>query len=183
MSEKTRMLAGALYDAGDPELVAERRRARTLCDRLGELAAGDVDGCHRLLAELLGSASNAVIQAPFHCDYGYNISLGANAYFNVGCVILDVMPVVIGANVLFGPGVHVYAASHPLSAAERRSGRELGEPVTIGDDVWLGGRVVVCPGVRIGSGSVIGAGSVVSRDIPPGVLAAGNPCRIVRTLA
>lgn len=183
MSEKTRMLTGALYDAGDPHLVAERRRARALCDRLATLAAGDIDGRRQVLAELLGAATDAVIQAPFHCDYGYNISLGANAYFNVGCVILDVMPVVIGANALFGPGVHVYAASHPLSAAERRSGRELGEPVTIGDDVWLGGRVIVCPGVRIGSGSVIGAGSVVTRDIPPGVLAAGNPCRVVRPIA
>ena len=177
------MLTGALYDASDPELAAERRRARALCDRLGTLAAGDVAGRRQVLAELLGAATDAVIHAPFHCDYGYNISFGADAYLNVGCVILDVMPVVIGANALFGPGVHVYAASHPLSAADRRSGRELGEPVTIGDDVWLGGRVVVCPGVRIGSGSVIGAGSVVTRDVPPGVLAAGNPCRVVRPIA
>jgi maltose O-acetyltransferase len=181
-SEKEKMLAGELYFSNDPELVAERERARAVCHEFNALASSDASRRQALLASLLGYETDAFVTAPFHCDYGYNITLGANAYFNFNCVILDVMPVGIGRNTLFGPGVHVYAASHPMSAIERQAGLEFGKPVSIGDDVWVGGGAIVCPGVTIGSGAVIGAGSVVTRDIPPGVFAAGNPCRVIRTL-
>lgn len=180
-SEKEKMLAGELYNGFDPELVAERIRARELCQALGALsprapAAARSD----LLARLFGATTNVYITAPFFCDYGSNIQLGDNVYFNFNCVVLDVAKVIIGSNTLFGPAVQVYTATHPMNAEERRSGLEFAKPVNIGSDVWLGGGAIVCPGVTIGDGSVIGAGSVVVRDVPAGVFAAGNPCRVVR---
>ena len=177
------MLAGELYDASNPELACERRDARMLCRGLNELdPAEPSERRNALLVSLFGRATDAWITPPFFCDYGYNIKLGANAYFNFNCVILDVMPVSIGDNVLFGPGAHIYTASHPMSATDRRLGLELGAAVAIGDDVWIGGGVMICPGVSIGSGAVIGAGSVVTRNIPGGVFAAGNPCRVIRSV-
>jgi maltose O-acetyltransferase len=124
-----------------------------------------------------------VIEPPFQCEYGCNISLGEQVFFNFNCVVLDVAPVRIGARVLIGPGVQIYTATHPLSAEQRKAGLEAGRRIDIGDDVWIGGGAILCPGVRIGSGSVIGAGSVVTRDLPHGVLAAGNPCRVIREIA
>jgi maltose O-acetyltransferase len=176
------MLAGELYDAADPQLNADRLRARTLCHALNALDPSATGRHRELLRQLFGKDTGAVVTPPFFCDYGQHIELGTNVYFNVNCVVLDVVRVTIGANVLFGPGVQVYTASHPMRAAERRAGREFGRPVSIGNDVWLGGGVVVCPGVSIGAGCVIGAGSVVTRDIPAGVFAAGNPCRVVRRI-
>ena len=162
--ERDKMLAGALYDPYDAQLVAERRRAR-------------------LLAELIPASGREVwIEPPFYCDYGRHITLGDKVFFNFNCTILDVAPVVIGSQVLFGPTVQVYAATHPLRASERRSGLELGKPVEIGDEVWIGGGAIICPGVRIGAQTVIGAGSVVTRDIPERVFAAGNPCRVIRAI-
>lgn len=182
-TEKAKMRAGALYDPADPELTADRLRARSLCHERNALPPADAAGLRALLARLLGYETDACFSPPFFCDYGYHIILGANVYFNVNCVILDEMPVTIGGNALFGPGVHIYTATHPINAIERRSGLELGKPVTIGDDVWVGGSTVICPGVTIGAGSIIGAGSVVTRSIPAGVLAAGNPCRVLRDLS
>jgi maltose O-acetyltransferase len=172
------MLAGELYRPGDPELVAERAR----CERL--MRRYNVDGDPEALSELLGAVGKETsIRPPFFCDYGYNITLGDNVFLNFNCVILDVVPVTIGDRVQIASAVQLLAADHPLDAQERASGRELGRPITIEDDVWLGGAVVVCPGVAIGRGSVIGAGSVVTKDIPAGVLAVGNPCRVIRELA
>ncbi len=182
-TEKTKMLAGELYFPGDPTLVSDRHRASALCHEFNTLAPIEATRKQALLASLFGYACDARITAPFHCDYGYNIALGTNVYFNFDCVILDVASVTIGRNTLLGPGVHIYAASHPMSAIERRAELEFGKPVVIGDDVWLGGNSVVCPGVTIGSGSVVGAGSVVTRDIPAGVFAAGNPCRVIRPVS
>ncbi|HSE89447.1 MAG TPA: sugar O-acetyltransferase, partial [Candidatus Binatia bacterium] len=122
------------------------------------------------------------MQPPFYCDYGANIELGKRVFFNFNCVVLDVAPVRVGSGVLFGPAVQIYAATHPLSAAERRTSLELGRAVEVGDEVWVGGGAIICPGVRVGARSVIGAGSVVTRDIPEGVFAAGNPCRVIREL-
>ena len=122
------------------------------------------------------------IQPLFHCDYGTNIRVGEKVFFNFNCVVLDVMEVKIGSNVLFGPAVQIYTAMHPMSAVERRTWLEYAKPVEIGSDVWVGGGAIICPGVKIGSGTVIGAGSVVTRDIPEGVFAAGNPCRVIRGL-
>ena len=181
-TERDRMLAGEAYDPLDPELDAGRRKARTLCKRLNESHEDDKITRSDILAELFGKATDVWIQPPFYCDYGSNISLGRKVFFNFNCVVLDVAPVTIGDHVLFGPAVQIYTATHPLDAARRRAGLESGKPVVIGADVWVGGGAIVCPGVEIGARSIIGAGSVVTRDIPPDVFAAGNPCRVVRSL-
>jgi maltose O-acetyltransferase len=181
-SEREKMIAGELYDPLDPELVAARNRARDLCQALN--ATREIDEAERrgILVNLFGAGGDAVwMQPPFFCDYGSNITLGTRVFFNFNCVVLDVCPVTIGDFTLFGPAVQIYTPMHPLDAMERR-GKEFGKPVTIGSDVWVGGAAVICPGVTIGSRSIIGAGSVVTRDIPDGVFAAGNPCRVVRTL-
>lgn len=177
------MLAGELYDPMDAQLLAERERARHLLKLFNDSGANEKEARAEILGKLFGAPSDAAIEPPFFCDYGTNIIVGTHVFMNFNCVILDVAQVRIGDFVLFGPNVQVYTASHPMDAALRRRGLEFGAPVTIGSDVWLGGSVVVCPGVTIGAGTVIGAGSVVTRTIPEGVFAAGNPCRVVRKLA
>ena len=180
-NQKERMLAGELYDPMDLELCAERRRARLLMKLLNDTRDDEQEERARLIRELIPSAGPGVwIEPPFYCDYGSNITLGEQVYFNFNCVVLDVAPVRVGSGVLFGPAVQIYAATHPLSAAERRTGLELGKPVEVGDEVWVGGGAILCPGVRVGARSVVGAGSVVTRDVPEGVFAAGNPCRVIR---
>lgn len=182
-SERDRMLRGELYDPLSPELVAARNRARLITRAFNHTSDNEQAERDRLLRELLRDCGNEVtIEPPFLCDYGDNIRLGDKVFFNFNCVILDVAAIVIGSNVLFGPGVQIYAATHPMSATQRRTGLELGKPVTIGDDVWVGGGAIICPGVTVGPGTVIGAGSVVTRDIPPDVLAAGNPCRVIKPI-
>lgn len=176
------MLAGALYDPLDADLVAGRERARDLCIALNATRERDAEARRAILRELLGrGGDSAWVQPPFHCDYGVNIELGERCFFNFNCVVLDVCPVRVGAHTLFGPGVQILTPLHPLDAASRRS-QEYGRPIEIGDDVWVGGGALILAGVRVGSRSVVGAGSVVTRDIPEGVLAAGNPCRVIRAL-
>ncbi len=176
------MLAGEPYDPFDPELVAGRERARELCHALNATREADADERRRILRELFGAGGDTVwMQPPFYCDYGTNIELGERVFFNFNCVVLDVCPVRIGAFTLFGPAVQIYTALHPMNAELRRQ-VELGKPVEIGSDVWVGGGAIILPGVTIGSRSVIGAGSVVTRDIPEGVFAAGNPCRVIRPI-
>ena len=175
------MLSGELYDASAPELVAERARAREFLVQFN-ISAAPVAERQAILVGLLGLTAGFYIEPPFYCDYGYNIELGPNFYANFNCVLLDPAPIKIGQNVLLGPGVHIYTATHPLAAQERRSGLKAAYPVEIGDDVWIGGGAIICPGVKIGAGSAIGAGSVVTRAIPAGVLALGNPARVVRSL-
>jgi maltose O-acetyltransferase len=180
-SEKEKMLAGELYDSQDAQLVAERRRARLLLKAFNDSSDDQAEERERILRELIGAAGEGLwIEPPFYCDYGSNITVGDRVYFNFNCVVLDVAPVRIGSRVLFGPLVQIYTATHPMGAAERRKGLEYAKPIEIGDDVWIGGGAIVCPGVRIGARAVIGAGSVVTRDIPEGVFAAGNPCRVIR---
>lgn len=181
-TEKQKMIAGELYDPYDAQLIVERRRARDLLKSLNDSREDEQEERARILAELIGKETDAAIQPPFFCDYGTNIALGKKVFMNFNCVILDVAPVQIGDFVLLGPAVQVYAATHPMSASERRQGLEAGKPVVIGSDVWVGGGAIICPGVTIGSSTVIGAGSVVTRDIPGGVFAAGNPCRVTRLL-
>jgi len=182
-TEKEKMLAGELYNAADPELFAWRARCRELCKQLVDPhEERREEERNRILTELFGREVDVTLQPPFYCDYGTNITLGSKVYFNFNCVILDVLPVVIGDNTLFGPAVQIYTATHPLDADERRSGLEAGKPVTIGKDVWVGGGAIICPGVTIGDRSVIGAGSVVTKSIPADVVAAGNPCRVIRSL-
>jgi maltose O-acetyltransferase len=183
MSERAKMLAGALYDPHDPELVEARGRARELCRALNAIRDSEHEKKRALLSELFGSGGDTVwMQPPFHCDYGFNIALGERVFFNFNCVVLDACPVRIGSFTLFGPGVQIYTPMHPLDAKLRRE-QEFGKPVEIGSDVWVGGAAIILPGVRIGSNAVIGAGSVVTRDIPPAVFAAGNPCRVIRDIA
>lgn len=177
------MLAGDPYNAADPDLVRGRLRARSLCQTLAQLAPEVFeDQRSSLLAELFGQATDVYVTPPFFCDYGINIQLGTNVYFNFNCVVLDVAKVIIGNNVLVGPAAQIYTATHPMSAEERRGGLEFARAVTIGNDVWIGGGAIICPGVSIGDGAVIGAGSVVVQDIPAGVFAAGNPCRVIRNI-
>jgi len=176
------MLAGELYDPLDPELTEARERARDLCQALNATREIDRDERQRLQGELFARmGDDVVIQPPFHCDYGRHIALGTRVFFNFNCVVLDVCRVTIGDHTMFGPAVQIYTATHPLDAALRRR-QEYGKPIMIGDDVWVGGGAVVCPGVTIGSRTVIGAGSVVTRDVPDDVFAAGNPCRVLRTI-
>ena len=180
--ERDRMLAGDLYDPLDPELVAARARARDLCQAINATREADADERRRLVVDLFGAGGEEVwLQPPFFCDYGTNITLGRKVFFNFNCVVLDVCTVRIGDFTLFGPAVQIYTATHPLDPILRRT-QESGKPIEIGADVWVGGAAIICPGVTIGSGTVIGAGSVVTRDIPAAVFAAGNPCRVIRTL-
>ena len=142
-----------------------------------------VDARREAIERLIGRCGRrVVIEPPFHCDYGTNIELGDDVYVNVNCVVLDCAPVRVGDRVLIGPAVQLLTATHPLDAGERASGWESARPISIGDGAWLGGGVIVGPGVTVGARTVVGAGSVVIRDLPPDVLAVGNPARIVRPL-
>lgn len=182
-TEKEKMLAGELYDALDAQLSEERTQARLLLKQLNDSREDQVEERTQLLQQLLPHAGPGLwIQPPFYCDYGSNIRLGEKVFFNFNCVVLDVAPVIIGNRTLFGPNVQIYTATHPMDYQIRASGLEFAKPITIGDDVWVGGSVVICPGVGIGARSVIGAGSVVTKDIPADVFAAGNPCRVIRSL-
>ena len=182
MTERQKMLSGELYDALDPELVAARARARDLCQALNATSEAEHDERRRLLTALFGAGGDTVwMQPPFYCDYGGNIELGERVFFNFNCVILDVCRVRIGDYCQFGPSVQIYTPLHPMEAQLRRR-QEFGRPVEIGRDVWVGGAAIILPGVHIGSRAVIGAGSVVTRDVPEGVFAAGNPCRVIREI-
>jgi maltose O-acetyltransferase len=177
------MLAGELYDALDPELVAARTRARDLCQALNATREGETEARRAILRELFAAGGDTVwMQPPFFCDYGSNIELGERVFFNFNCVVLDVCRVRVGDFTLFGPAVQIYTPLHPMDAELRRR-EEYGKPVEIGSDVWVGGGAIILPGVRVGSRAVIGAGSVVTRDVPDGVFAAGNPCRVIREIA
>jgi maltose O-acetyltransferase len=178
MSEKEKMLAGELYDASDLLLAQERRRARALTHQLNVTHYGDPSACKQILAALLPNAASDIwIEPPFFCDYGYNIYAGARVFFNFNCVLLDVMPIRIGSNVLFGPNVQLYTATHPVDALERRKGPEFARPISIGDDCWIGGGAVISPGVTIGDRCIVGAGAVVTRDVPSDAVVVGNPAK------
>ncbi len=182
-TEKERMLAGEPYDPSDPELVAERERARELTRRYNRTAAGNEAERQDVLSTLFGSGGEtATVEPSIRCDYGYNVHVGEAFFANFDCVFLDVRRVEFGRNCLLGPGVHVYTATHPLDATERAGGLESGEPVTVGDDVWVGGRAVLNPGVSVGDDAVIGSGAVVTEDVPSGVVVRGNPAGVVRDL-
>lgn len=182
-TEKQKMLLGELYDAYDPQLIEDRRQTRLLLKKFNDTGPDETGLRTEILLKLFrNSGTGLVVEPPFFCDYGSNITLGDNVYFNVNCVVLDVTYVKIGSNVLFAPNVQIYTATHPVDSRIRAKGLENAKPITIGSDIWIGGSAVILPGVSIGDKSVIGAGSVVTKDIPPNVLAAGNPCRIIREL-
>ena len=181
-SEWEKMVAGELYNPLDVKIAIARQRARDLCQDLNATREEQQDQRRRILLELLGSGGEDVwIQPPFYCDYGTNLRLGKKCYFNFNCVVLDVCRVTVGDYTLFGPAVQIYTATHPVDAELRRT-QEFAKPIEIGSDVWVGGAAIICPGVKIGSKTIVGAGSVVTRDIPAGVFAAGNPCRVIREL-
>jgi maltose O-acetyltransferase len=182
-TEKEKMLAGELYLAADPELTAERLKARKLTKALNDSDPEDTAFRIGIISDLISKAGkNLWIEPPFYCDYGYNIEVGDDVFFNFNCVVLDVTPIKLGSRVFVAPNVQFYAATHPINYQLRGSMAEYGKSITIGDDVWIGGNSVICPGVTIGSRSIIGAGSVVTKDIPSDVVAAGNPCKVIRML-
>lgn len=183
-SEKEKCLRGELYDANyDAELLAERQVCKDICYEYNHLKPSLVSEREKLLRRLLGRTGESfLIEQPFYCDYGYNISLGENFYANVNCVILDGAPVTFGDNVFVAPNCGFYTAGHPLDVGSRNRGLEYARPITIGDNVWVGAQVCVLPGVTIGDNCVIGAGSVVTHDIPAGSVAVGNPCRVLRKI-
>lgn len=181
-TEKEKMLAGELYRADDAELAADRSAAGAWMVRYN--AALSASDAYRLalLRELLAEAGDgAVIRPPFHCDYGYNIRLGPDVFFNFNCVVLDVVAVTVGTRTQIGPAVQIYTADHPRDPSVRQTGAEFGRPIRIGQDVWIGGGTIILPGVTIGDNAVIGAGSVVTRDVPAGSTARGNPARATAT--
>ena len=178
------MLAGELYFANDPMLLAERESASAKIYDIYQTPPMQKAEREAKFRDLLGSVGSSFsIERNFHCDYGYNIHLGENFFTNVNCTILDCAEVRIGNNVLIGPNVGIFTAGHPLDAGVRASGLEFAYPVTIGDNVWIGGNVVILPNVTIGENAVIGAGSVVTKSIPGNCVAVGNPCRVIKKLA
>lgn len=184
MNEKTereKMLAGELYFASNPELSKLRHKAAVMMQQFNFSHASEVAKQKQIIRQLFGHIGQKFdIRPPFYCDYGGHIFAGENLYINYDCTILDCAEVHIGDNVLMATKVQIYTAYHPTDPETRLTGKELAAPIHIGDNVWIGGGAIVCPGVSIGDHTTIGAGSVVTKDIPSGVVAAGNPCRIIR---
>lgn len=183
MNHKERMLAGLPYKAWMDGLPEEQMENKKRIYEYNLCPPDQTEKIDRLIRAILGKAGkNISFLAPFHCDYGKNIKVGNNFYANYNCIILDVGPVVIGDNVMFGPNVSLLTAGHPVHPVSRNSGYEYGLGITIGNNVWIGGHTVVNPGVSIGDNTVIGSGSVVTKNIPENVVAAGNPCKILREI-
>lgn len=183
MTELELMNAGELHYFCDEEIDAIAFKAQELIERFNAAPANDEATRKEILKELLGKGGEwCLIKPPFHCDYGKFIEIGEGSFLNYDCIILDACKVKIGNRVFIGPRTCIYSASHPIDASVRLSGYDISKPVTICDNVWLGGNVVVTPGVTVGEGSVIGAGSVITKDIPANVIAAGNPCRVIREI-
>ncbi len=166
----------------DEKVLEEQRTCRKILQRFNFADRSDFDLLAKIVKELLGKSDGAWINPPFYCDYGSHIEVGKNFYANYNCTIIDVGKVKIGDNCMLAPNVAIYTAGHPIFPDTRNSTFEYGKEVTIGDNVWIGGNSVVCPGVSIGNNVVIGAGSVVVKDIPDNVIAAGNPCKVIRKI-
>lgn len=180
-TEKEKMLAGELYRPDDAELQADIAANHAWLEQYnGSVAKSAAERIVLLRRRLGGAGDGAVIRPPFFCDYGYNIWIGANAFLNFNCVLLDVASVSIGESTQIGPAVQIYAADHPRDPTQRRVGLELGRPVSIGRNVWIGGGAVILPGVTIGDDAIVGAGAVVTRDVPAGATVVGNPARRIR---
>ena len=183
MTEKELMLSGELYVASDEELRKMQIRRFRFMDEFNATKYEDFETREKLARGLFAHlGKNAYINKPFHCDYGCHISIGDNFFSNFDCIMLDVNKITIGNNVFIAPRVSLYTAGHPIDKDVRNERLEYGKEIVIGDDVWIGGNVVINPGVTIGSNVVIGSGSVVTRDIPDGVVACGNPCVVKRKI-
>jgi maltose O-acetyltransferase len=180
---KDRMLRGELYIADDPVIQADQARTADLLERYNATRHSEQEERDRILRELLGEMGEGVVIRPtFRCDYGTYISIGARTFVNFDCVMLDVAPIRVGESCQLATKVQLLTATHPVDPEPRRLGWEFAEPITIGDNVWLGGGAIVCPGVTIGDDTVVGAGSIVTRDLPAGVVAYGNPARVAREI-
>lgn len=182
MSEKQKMLEGHLYQPYSSELYKDREFCKGLLYEYNQLSPLDKDSRDFILKKLLKCKGELCIEQPFYCSYGYNITIGLNFYSDIGLTILDQGGVTFGDNVIIGPHVNIYTAAHPYNEVQRIKGLEYSKPVIIYDNVWIGGNVTILPGVKINQGAIIGAGSVVTHDIPPYVIAAGNPCEVIRSI-
>lgn len=185
MSEYEKMISGELYNANDAELTRMRAEIRASLTELNQSLQDVRSGARlELCRKMFGKVGAGLwLQPPFYCDYGKNIEMGENVYFNFNCVLLDVAKIIIGSNVMFGPNVQVYTAGHPLDASLRRQGQEFGKTIKIGNDVWVGGNAVLCPGITIGDESIIAAGSIVTKDVPARVVVGGNPAKIIKQIS
>lgn len=183
-SEKEKAKDGELYDANyDPEILADRDLCKEMCFEYNSLPPSRKEERNRIIKKLFGKTGDSfLIEQPFYCDYGYNIEIGENFYANVNCVFLDGAKITFGNNVFIAPGCGFYTAGHPLDVEQRNKGLEYAYPVTIGNNVWIGAQSIILPGITIGDNSIIGAGSVVTRDIPANVVAAGNPCKVLKNI-
>lgn len=184
MNEKEKMLAGELYDANyNEDLLKERMQAKEICYEYNTLKPSKIKEKAALLKKLLGQVQERYwIEAPFFCDYGYNIEIGEDFYANHNLIILDANKVKFGKHIFIGPNCGFYTAGHPIEAEMRNQGLEYAKPITVGNNVWFGGNVVVLPGIKIGDNCVIGAGSVVTKDIPENSIAVGNPCKVIKKI-
>lgn len=183
LNHKERMLAGLPYIASTDELQKERLQCKEKIFEFNNLPPEQQDKVPQLLKSILGKTGEKLfIEAPFHCDYGWNIEVGENFFANYNLTVLDVGKVTIGKNAQIAPNVSIYTAGHPMHPDSRNTEYEYGIPITIGDNVWIGGNTVILPGVTIGNNVVIGAGSVVTKDIPDWSAAAGNPCKVIRKI-
>ena len=182
MNEQQLQAAGHMYKL-DQTLFAAHLNSKRITRLLNATLETEVPRRKALVRELFAEAgADAYVEPPFHCDYGYNVTVGEKFYCNYDCVFLDCGKITIGDHVMLGPKVQIYTAAHPIDPDVRRWGHDLGIPVTVGNDVWIGGGSILCPGCSVGDGTVIGAGSVVTGHIPAGVVAAGNPCRVIRAI-
>jgi len=183
-SHKERMLAGELYQADDPQVAAEFVRAQQLAERYNAIDPADFARREVALTELFGAIGQGCeVRAPLRVDFGYNIRLGDRVFVNYNSVMLDVAAITIGDDTLIGPNVQLLTPTHPLDPTLRREKWEAAKPIAVGRNVWLGGGVIVCPGVTIGDDAVVGAGAVVTRDLPAGAVAVGNPAKVIRTMS
>ncbi|GAA0677613.1 sugar O-acetyltransferase [Rheinheimera tangshanensis] len=182
MTEQEKMAAGLWFNPADKALAAQRQYAKALCVQMNQQGPLPFKAHQQQAGQLFGKLGSCYIEPNFFCDYGYNIELGKNFYANHHCVILDAAKVRIGDDVLLGPGVQIYTVTHPLDAAQRKTGLEKGLAVTIGNSVWVGGGAIILPGVSIGEGAVVAAGAVVTKDVPAYVVVAGNPAKVIKNL-
>lgn len=182
MSELEKMIHGKPYNSYDLKLIYLRDKASRLLYKYNKKCFHEYNMKNKILKKLLNTKGKFWIKPPFHCDYGFNITIGKEVFINYNCTLLDVCPITIGDRTLIGPNTGIYTATHPVDPNERLKDLEYGQPITIGKNVWIGGSCVILPGVTIGDNSVIGAGSVVTHDIPSNVVAVGNPCKVIKEI-